>query len=187
MRIIAGTAGGIPLLTPKSDARPTTDRVRSAIFSMLAHSVHAARVVDLFAGSGALGLEALSRGAASAVFVDNDPKATTVIQRNAEKARLLGAVKIETTEVFTWLQQASSSAQIVFADPPYKKRAGDSDMVAALLAAPGLLRILAPAGMLVLESLAERDSFLVPAPWTLLEQRAYGMSQVSFLQLRQSS
>src|SRR5215831_18458706 len=92
MRIISGFAGGIPLRTPSHDVRPTMDMVREAIFSSLGDRVVGARVLDLFAGSGAFGIEALSRGAAEAVFVDNHPKAITTIQNNLRKTKLEGQV-----------------------------------------------------------------------------------------------
>src|SRR5215471_15845525 len=92
MRVIAGSAGGIPLKTPDHEARPTMDRVREAIFSSLGDLVIGARVLDLFAGSGAFGIEALSRGAAEAVFVDNHPKSVEAIRLNLERTRLVGTV-----------------------------------------------------------------------------------------------
>src|SRR5205823_6810018 len=91
MRVIAGSAGGIPLHTPRTDLRPTMDRVKAAIFSSLGEKIIGARVLDLFAGSGALGIEALSRGAASATFVESDLRATETIRRNLEKTRLANA------------------------------------------------------------------------------------------------
>ena len=91
MRVIAGEFGGRRLRTPRGEAtRPTSERVREAVFSMLGE-IAGARVLDLFAGSGALGIEALSRGAASAVFVDSDRDAIRAVDRNLEKLRLTGA------------------------------------------------------------------------------------------------
>ena len=88
MRVIAGSAGGIRLAVPKRGVRPTMDRVKAAIFSSLGDSVGGARVLDLFAGSGALGIEALSRGASSAVFVEEDWQSAEIIERNLVKTKL---------------------------------------------------------------------------------------------------
>jgi len=88
MRVVAGTAGGIPLFVPKGpEMRPTMDRVRAAIFSSLAEAVPGARVLDLFAGTGALGIEALSRGAAEATLVEKEPRAIRAVQRNLVATR----------------------------------------------------------------------------------------------------
>ncbi len=92
MRVIAGSAGGINLDVPKKGVRPTMDRVKAAIFSSLGEMVIGARVLDLFAGSGGLGIEALSRGASTAVFIDSDRRSIEVIERNLTRAGVKGAV-----------------------------------------------------------------------------------------------
>ena len=102
MRIIAGTAGRLAIKVPKAVARPTTDFVRQAIFSILGPKVESATVLDLFAGSGAIGLEALSRGATSCVFVDEHRQAETVIRENLEKSRLQGG-RVVRADVHAWL------------------------------------------------------------------------------------
>src|SRR5215467_5396176 len=104
MRVIAGSARGIPLKTPDHEARPTMDRVREAIFSSLGDLVIGARVLDLFAGSGALGIEALSRGADSAVFVEEDQQSTAAIKQNLAKTKLVGSVRRQ--NVFKFLKNA---------------------------------------------------------------------------------
>ena len=107
MRVIAGSAGGVPLLCPKGDqVRPTMDQVRAAIFSSLAERVPEARVLDLFAGTGGLGIEALSRGAAKATFVERDRKAVDCIRRNLEQTRLgaPGICEVICLDVFTFLE-----------------------------------------------------------------------------------
>src|SRR5437763_17158861 len=98
MRVIAGTAGGIQLEAPKRGVRPTMDRVKAAIFSSLADKVIGARVLDLFAGSGALGIEALSRGAATVLFVDYQRQAIDTIERNLKKAKLDGKTRQRSEE-----------------------------------------------------------------------------------------
>ncbi len=92
MRVIAGSAGGIRLAVPKSGVRPTMDRVKAAIFSSLGDTIIGARVLDLFAGSGALGIEALSRGASSVLFVDQDRQSIDVIERNLAKTKFQARV-----------------------------------------------------------------------------------------------
>src|SRR5690606_13224230 len=104
MRIIAGKAGRLAIKVPSAVARPTTDFVRQAIFSILAERVVDARVLDLFAGSGALGLEALSRGARSCVFVDEHRQAATVIAENLKRARLEGG-RVVRSEAATFLKR----------------------------------------------------------------------------------
>ncbi len=186
MRIIAGTAGGLPLLTPSDDTRPTTDRVRGAVFSIVSARVPGARVLDLFAGSGALALEALSRGARSAVCIESGREAYRLIRRNAEKARLDSALSVRQADVFAWLKSAAGrdSYDLVFADPPYRKRAADSDFAAALLASPTLPAMLAVNGLFVLESHAGPGMLAIPPTWRLLDQRVYGASRISFLETR---
>ena len=188
MRIIAGSAGGIPLLSPSEDTRPTTDRVRGAVFSIIADRVNGARVLDLFAGSGALGLEAVSRGARSVLCLESSREACSLIRRNAEKAKLSAQVAVRQADVFAWLKAPTSSEtfDLIFADPPYRKRPADSDFAAALLASPCLPRVLAADGLFVLESHAGPGMLNIPPAWRLLDQRTYGASRISFLQPRPS-
>ncbi len=181
MRIIAGTARGVTLFSPKHDARPTTDRAREAIFSKLTPRLPGARVADLFAGSGAMGLEAVSRGAASAVLVESHRGACDLIHRNAAKARLQAAITVRTADVYAWLKRAAGPFDLIFADPPYDHDGAAPAHPQALLAAPGLPALLAEDGIFVLESLAGRP-IVVPFPWRLFDQRTYGKSLISFFQ-----
>jgi len=125
-RIIAGFAGSRELKVPSAGTRPTSDRVREAVFSVLeARDVIAgAQVLDLYAGSGALGLEALSRGAAQVTLVEKNAKAAGVISRNAELVREAGtlpttATKVVTAAVHSYLHTAVTAFDLVFVDPPY--------------------------------------------------------------------
>ena len=111
MRIISGLAGGIPIKVPDAVARPTTDKVRQALFSMLGELVADARVLDLFAGSGALGLEALSRGAKSVLFIDESRHACTAIRDNLTKTRLQGAQ----VNIAVWIASGLLAAAYFFA------------------------------------------------------------------------
>lgn len=178
MRIISGSVGGLRLQAPDSIARPTSDRVREALFSILADRVHGARLLDLFAGSGALGLEALSRGAASADFVDQDRRACEVIRRNLAHT-MLGhpGVRIHPTDAMRFLRSTAKGSparyDLVFADPPYLKKATDTDHLAELLASDILPALLNPDGLLVLET---ATSWAPPATttWHQLDDRTYG-------------
>ncbi|HEX5257333.1 MAG TPA: 16S rRNA (guanine(966)-N(2))-methyltransferase RsmD [Sphingomicrobium sp.] len=129
MRIIAGEWRGRRIEAPPGLAtRPTADRVRETLFSMLVSrlgSFEGLRVADLFAGSGALGLEALSRGAASATFVDSDPQAVTAIRRNAEELGASGRVQLVACSALA-LPRSEQPFDLVFADPPYAPGAGNS-------------------------------------------------------------
>ncbi|MFN0126777.1 MAG: 16S rRNA (guanine(966)-N(2))-methyltransferase RsmD [Verrucomicrobiales bacterium] len=186
MRIIAGTAGGIPLLSPSDDTRPTTDRVRSAVFSILTPRVPQARVLDLFAGSGALALEAVSRGARSALCIESGREACSLIRRNATKAKLGDRVAVRQADVFAWLKSAAGreTYDLVFADPPYRKKLVDSDFAAALLDSAALPEVFAEGGLFVLESHAGPAMLAIPPQWRLLDQRTYGASRISFLEVR---
>src|SRR3977135_4254468 len=131
MRVIAGSAGGILLKTPAHDLRPTLDRVREAAFSALGDFVIGAHVLDLFAGSGGFGIEALSRGATEAVFVDSHPKAIDAIRFNLAKAKLEG--KVVKNYVSRYLTPCPEEFELIFADPPYKKLPADRDFMQELM------------------------------------------------------
>ncbi|MDZ4286891.1 MAG: 16S rRNA (guanine(966)-N(2))-methyltransferase RsmD [Prosthecobacter sp.] len=184
MRIISGSAGGLPIDVPKTVTRPTQDRVRQAIFSMLGDLVDGARVLDAFAGSGALGLECLSRGAASACFIDDDRGSAEVIRRNLAKTRLEGG-SVRQGDVFKVLPQLlESGAQfdLVFADPPYAQRADDVDLSAQLAASPILFDLLAPGGSVILESrVTKGGSASTWSPWQVARDREYGSTRILWL------
>ena len=180
MRVIAGSAGGIQLEVPKSGVRPTMDRVKAAIFSSLGDEIIGARVLDLFAGTGALGIEALSRGAASALFVDETVAAARTIEQNLARAKLEGRVRQQ--DVFAFLRTAASTQpyRIVFADPPYEKAKSGGQFTPLLLESAELAELLEPAGPFVLE---KRPAEKVPsAPlWNIVRARRYGATEVLFL------
>jgi 16S rRNA (guanine966-N2)-methyltransferase len=180
MRVIAGSAGGIRLAVPKRGVRPTMDRVKAAIFSSLGDAVMGARVVDLFAGSGALGIEALSRGASSVVFVEEDRQAAAIIEGNLAKTNLKGRIRQQ--DVFDFLRQASGAEMfdIVFADPPYEKTEESRRLTEKLLANGPLPRLLGPSGIFVLEK-HPGDTLPEMKRWDLLRQKIYGATEVLFL------
>jgi 16S rRNA (guanine966-N2)-methyltransferase len=181
MRVIAGRAGGIRLVSPKSGVRPTMDRVKAAIFSSLGEMVVGAGVLDLFAGSGALGIEALSRGAESALFVDEDRHAVATIENNLAKTKLSGRVR--NTDVFRFVKHAASGSEkfrIVFADPPYEKMKSGESFTDKLLSNEYLPGLVEPDGFFVLE---KRPSEKLPETklWNVSRQKTYGATEVLFL------
>ncbi len=131
MRIITGEAKGRRLMTLEGEmTRPTSERVKEAIFSIIQFDIEGRRVLDLFGGSGQLGLEALSRGAASAVITDSNPDAVNVIKANAKSTRLDSRCRISVMEYDAFLKYAKGreSFDLIFLDPPYK-----SDFLSAAL------------------------------------------------------
>jgi 16S rRNA (guanine966-N2)-methyltransferase len=156
------------------------DRVKGAIFSSLGDAVVGARVLDLFAGSGALGIEALSRGASSAVFVETNQQSVAVIERNLAKTNLKGRVRQQ--DVFDFLQHASGAEtfDIVFADPPYEKTGDGERFTEKLLANEALSQLLGADGIFVLE---KRPAEALPEikQWSLVRQKTYGATEVLFL------
>lgn len=171
-RIVAGTYGGRRLAVPPRGTRPTSERVREAVFSRLEHlgAVADARVLDLYAGSGALGLEALSRGAASAVLVESDATAARVCRTNVRTLGLAGRAEVAQTTVERYLAGAGP-ADLVLADPPYALDSLD-DVLSALVG------VLAPGGTVVVE----RATRAAPLRWPdgLLpdDDRRYGETHV---------
>jgi 16S rRNA (guanine966-N2)-methyltransferase len=179
MRVIAGSAGGIHLAVPQRGVRPTMDRVKAAIFSSLADQVINAPILDLFAGSGGLGIEALSRGAASVLFVEEDRQSIRAIEKNLMKTNLRGRVRQQ--EVFEFLRRSSPAEKfrIIFADPPYEKTKAGERFTEKLLANTALAQLLEPDGIFVLEKrLAER----IPETelWSVIRGRTYGATEVLF-------
>jgi 16S rRNA (guanine966-N2)-methyltransferase len=184
MRIVAGRFKGRPLAAPKSDAiRPTSDRVREALFNILAHgiegfSIEGARVIDLFAGSGALGLEALSRGAASCLFVEESAEARGLIRQNVEALGLTGVTKIFRRDA-TSLGPAGKYGpfDLLFADPPYGQGLAERALAAAL--AGGWL---ATDALCVVEERADAD-FRLPERLVPMDTRVYGDTQIVIARL----
>ena len=181
MRVIAGSAGGIRLAVPKSGVRPTMDRVKAAIFSSLGETIIGARVLDLFAGSGALGIEALSRGAASAIFVEDRRQSAEAIEKNLAKAKLKGRIRHQ--NAFDFLRQRSSAEkfQIIFADPPYEKPHHGESHTEALLNNESLPQLLEPNGIFVLEK-KPTDTLPQTKRWRVIRQKTYGATEVLFLE-----
>lgn len=120
LRVIAGEARSIPLMTLDGlDTRPTTDRVKETLFNLLQNDIYDARFLDLFAGSGQIGIEALSRGARSACFIEKNKKAAEIITKNLEKTKLIDKSKLIKKDVLSALSVLSDTYDIIFTDPPY--------------------------------------------------------------------
>ena len=120
MRVIAGSARGTQLVTPEGeDTRPTTDKVREAVYGSLQFRLRDARVLDLFAGSGAMGIEALSRGAEHCIFIDKSRKAIACITANIKKCRMESVSQVLCTDTLGWLETAKDKFDIIILDPPY--------------------------------------------------------------------
>ena len=176
-RIISGFADHLQLAVPRSGTRPTSDRVREALFSALdaRDEIRGRRVVDLYAGTGGLGLEAASRGAASVVLVERAASAARVLRRNADAVLARaprGAaprVDVVTQPVRSWLAQSSTTVDLVFLDPPYELGADD---LAADLAA--LVPLLAPDALVVVERASRSGEPTWPEGLALDVSRSYG-------------
>jgi 16S rRNA (guanine966-N2)-methyltransferase len=178
VRIVAGIAGGRRLAVPPHGTRPTSDLVREAVFSALQarRDLEGARVLDLYAGSGALGLEALSRGAAHVRFVESDRRAAAVLRRNVETLGLGGrdgtAAQVSTADVSAVLRgDPGLPYDVVLADPPYTLDDGAVGSVLSALACGGWL---APGALLVVERPVTARTPAWPAGVSALTHRRYG-------------
>ena len=181
MRIVGGRLRGRALAAPKSNAvRPTADRLREALFNILVHAygdpITDARVLDLFAGTGALGIEALSRGAAFALFVDDGVEARALLRGNVEALGLGGTTKVFRRDA-TQLGPAHpvEPFSLVFADPPYGKRLAEKALASARDGG-----WLVPGALAVVEE-AVAASFNAPEGFEEFERRAYGDTEFVFL------
>jgi 16S rRNA (guanine(966)-N(2))-methyltransferase RsmD len=173
VRIIAGSRRGARIAAPKGvTTRPTGDRVREAAYNLIG-PVDGASVLDLYAGSGAMGLEALSRGADRATFVENDRAACRAISENLEKLRLTGA-RVLCQDVLVTVRQESRTYDLVLVDPPYGTWEELEPRLAQLLP-----RVLAPDGLLVVETGARTEPAL---PLALRTSRRYGSARLSLFE-----
>jgi 16S rRNA (guanine966-N2)-methyltransferase len=177
-RVIAGVARGRRLAVPTSGTRPTSDRVRESLFSTIESTLIAegrawsqVRVLDLFAGTGALGLEALSRGAQSAILVERSRSAVKVLQANVKVVACPGAEVMSRDARLLAGQPATLPADLCFADPPYDWSTAElSDLLQGL----GVAGWLAPGALVVVERPAKDGSSPLPVSWTEARRRAYG-------------
>lgn len=179
-RIIAGRLGGRTLTAPRGDrTRPTSERTREAIFSRLVqwNAIADARVLDLYAGSGAFGLEALSRGARESVFVEQHPGTARIITGNIRALGLRDLAEVEVAKVIPFVERAAGPFDLVFADPPYDVATADVERIAQLLVDRHLL---GPGATVVLERSARDPAPQWPAELEDLGTRTYGETAVFF-------
>lgn len=184
MRVVGGQFKGRSLFGPKDErVRPTSDKVREALFNIIAHGefpLDGARVLDLFAGTGAMGIEALSRGAAFALFVDDHLESRAIVRRNVETLNLTGVTKIwrrDATRLDARPPNAGGAFDLVFADPPYRKGLGQSALVSARTGG-----WIADGALIVLEEAADQD-IPDPAGFQRIDAREYGDTQAIFYRL----
>ena len=176
LRVISGSARGCKIQAPDTDnTRPTTDRVKEAMFSIITDYIYDANVLDLFSGSGALGIEALSRGAESCIFVDHSKICKEVIEKNLEKTRLKDRAKIICSDITTTLKSLDGQFDIIFMDPPYFE--GYVDGVVEYIADNNMLK---DDGIVVVErheTVAVKDRYGI---LKLTKERSYGEIVLSF-------
>lgn len=185
MRIIAGELGGRVFHIPKGlNARPTTDRVRESLFAILRDRIRDARVLDLFAGSGALGMEALSRGAGFVMFCDSDSRAVRAIKSTltgfqVDSGRYI-AMQIDFRQALDCFRREGRVFDIVFLDPPYESEFYD---IALASLADGLL---APGGIVVMERAMRLEMPSLPPSMKKNDERRYGDIRLTFIQKEES-
>lgn len=182
MRIVSGRLRGLKLADvgagdPGAHLRPTSDRVRESMFNLIQNShgfaFEGVRVLDLFAGTGALGLEALSRGAARVAFVDDGAAARALLRENVEKARAMGASDIWRRDATKLGPNRGAGYDLIFLDPPYGQRLGEAALASALAG-----NWLSPGALVVWE---EDTAPLPPPGLTQIDQRRYGDTLVTLL------
>lgn len=180
MRVIAGAAKGTPLQVQKGrGTRPTSDKVKGALFNILGPIFEDAVFLDLFAGSGAVGIEALSRGAVRAVFVEKDASALQSITKNLHKTGFSDKIRVMPQDVLVALcilGREGWSFDYIFLDPPYK-----SSLIAPVLKAIKERDLLKRRGIIIVEHAKDHSDWLADSPMQVHKQRSYGDSVLSFL------
>ena len=180
MRIIAGKAGSIKLKSiNNSNTRPTLDRVKEAMFSMLIPYLQNANVLDLFAGFGGLGLEAVSRGASNAVLVERSRKNVKVIKENIDLCNFQDKVTVIQDDVFNFLESTNEKFNIILMDPPYKKEFGEK-----LLSKIKRNNILNEKGIIVLEH-SKKENLTKQNNLLKIKDKKYGDTKLTFFENRE--
>lgn len=171
MRVITGAARGRRLKTPENyDIRPTTDNVKEAVFNIIQFDIEGRRVLDLFAGTGQLGIECLSRGAESAVFIDKDRAAAQIIRDNLKTCGLKATVLQE--DAVSFLRHCGQF-DLIFVDPPY-----DSELYDSVLKSINLVDILSDGGIIICEARRERQLPEMTAPYRKRKEYIYGKVKI---------
>lgn len=183
MRVVGGTARSIPLKTREGlDTRPTSDRVKEAVFNIIQFDVPGAAVLDLFGGSGQLAIEALSRGASSAVIVDNSPEALAVIRENLRRTGLSEGARVIRSDYLAYLNRCTESFSLILLDPPYRE-----NFVETALKRISEIDILKSGGIIVCEIPAEK--ILSPAYGGIRHAKdyRYGKTAISIFRREEPS
>ena len=185
MRVIAGKARRLPLIAPEGkDTRPTTDRIKETLFNILQEDVPGCEFLDLFSGSGGIGIEALSRGAGHATFVEFGKEALSCIKANLQKTRLAGqatVLPVEVTYAISKLEKQGQVFDIVYADPPYRK--GFEAKILSVLATSKIIR---PGSLVILESSLETvPDYVDKTVYELFKRKEYKTNQHLFLRVRE--
>lgn len=176
MRVITGTARGRRLVAPEgNDVRPTTDRVKEAIFSVIQFDIEGRRILDLFAGSGQMGIEALSRGAREAVFVDSSPRSLAVVRENLRTCGLNGAAVVVQSDALSYLAPRAGRSEFdyAFLDPPY----GNGILQSVL---PAVVSVVKPCGAVICECPIDEDLPPSAGEFVIDRQYHYGKIKVTF-------
>ena len=175
MRVITGTARGRRLKELQGmETRPTTDKVKESLFSIIQFDIEGRRVLDLFAGTGQLGIECLSRGAASAVFVDRRPDAAALTRENLKLCDLTDRSRVVAGDSMEFLKVAREKYDLIFLDPPYA-----ADLLEQALTAIASFDICREHGIIVAESAADKVLPELPAPYRLYREYRYGKIRLS--------
>jgi 16S rRNA (guanine966-N2)-methyltransferase len=174
VRVVAGSAKGVRLAPVPDGVRPVSDRAREGLFSSLGSRVEGARVLDLFAGTGAMGIEALSRGAETAVFVERNRRTAAVLSGNLDRAQVADRATVVARDVGGFLRDDAGGAfDLAFVDPPYDL--GGSDLEATL-AALGAGNRLSPGWIVVLTRAKRSSTYVIPLHWSAARELRYGDS-----------
>lgn len=174
MRVISGSARGKKLITSEGfDVRPTLDRVKESVFNMIAFDIPDACVLDLFSGSGSLGIEALSRGAKECTFIDKSSQSVSVTKKNLEATRLLESAFVLNTDSIEFIKSTSKKFDIIFIDPPY-----ESDLYTKSLSAIKAANILNDDGFIVLEYDTEITPDFSTDTFEVIKEKKYGRVKI---------
>lgn len=179
MRVIAGTARSLPLITPEGpDTRPTTDRIKETLFNMLQNYIPGCVFVDLFSGSGGIGIEALSRGAGKAYFIENAPKAISCIEQNLTFTKLKDRAILLKQDVFAGLNSIyEKEVDVIFMDPPYGK-----EQEKRILSALHDMRYVTEDTLIIVEASLSTDlTYLGEMGYTLEKEKKYKTNKHAFI------